>query len=98
MEQTERTGSGEMVYLIERYWPGVNEALLRSALPRLELIASAMTSEGVPVQHVGTLFMSADQVVFSVIRASSEASVRELNERAQLPVDRIAEVTVHGFR
>jgi hypothetical protein len=86
-----------MLYLIERYWTGVDEDLLRSALPRLELAARDMTKEGCPVQHMGTLFMTADQVVFSVIRAASEASVRELNRRAKLPLDRIAEVTMHGF-
>jgi hypothetical protein len=84
-------------YLIERYWPGVDEALLRSGLSRLELAAWAMTSEGRPVDHVGSLLMPADQVVFSVIRAGSEALARAVNERAQLPVDRIAEVTARGF-
>jgi hypothetical protein len=97
MERTDGSAPREAVYLVERYWPEVDEALLRSALPRLELAARAMTEEGRLVQHVGTLFMAADQVVFSVIRAGSEELARQLSERADMPVDRIAEVSVHGF-
>jgi hypothetical protein len=97
MNRTGSTGSIETTYLVERYWPEVDEALLRSVLPRLEDAARAMTAEGCPVDHVGSLLDPADQVVFSVIRAGSEAVVREVNDRARLPVDRIAMVTSHGF-
>jgi hypothetical protein len=92
-----RMGAAEATFLIERYWPGVDEAMLRSALPRLDMAARAMTVEGRPVDHVGSYLMPVDQVVISVIRAQSEAAVREVNERAEMPVDRIAEVTAHGF-
>jgi len=85
------------MYLVERYWPGVDAALLRAALPRLERAASALTEEGRPVAHVGSLLVEDDQVVFSVIAAGSESVVAEVNERAELPVDRIATVTRHGF-
>jgi Protein of unknown function (DUF4242) len=84
-------------YLVERYWPGVDEASLRDALPRLERAASALTAEGRPVEHVGSLLVADDEVVFSVISAGSESEVLEVNERAELPVDRIATVTPHGF-
>jgi hypothetical protein len=56
-----------------------------------------MTSEGHHVDHLGSLLVPADQVVFSIIRASSEAIARELNERAHLRVDRVAAVTSFGF-
>jgi hypothetical protein len=41
--------------------------------------------------------MPTDQVVLSVIKAESEATVRDVNERADLPVDRIAKIIAHGF-
>jgi hypothetical protein len=85
-------------FLVERYWPGIDDEGLRAALPRLEHVARAMQAEGRPVEHLGSLLMSADQVVFSVVRAGSEAAVREANERAGLPLDRIAEVVAFGFR
>jgi hypothetical protein len=97
MRQEGSVDTGEMTFLVERYWPGVDEALLRASLPRLEAAARAMTSEGRHVDHLGSLLVPADQVVFSVIRASSEALAREVNERAHLRVDRIAAVTSVGF-
>ncbi len=78
-------------FLVERYWPGIDLSTLRGLLPRLEAVARAMTAEGTPVEHVGSILMPVDGVVFSLIAAGDEALVRELNERAALPVDRIAE-------
>ncbi len=77
-------------FLVERYWPGVDLTVLRDVLPRLEAAARAMTAEGSPVEHVGSIFMPVDQVVFSLITARDESLVRQLNERADLPADRIA--------
>jgi hypothetical protein len=78
-------------FLVERYWPGVDLATLRDALPRLEAAAQAMTAAGSRVVHVGSILMPVDEVVFSLIAARDEVHVRELNERAALPADRIAE-------
>ncbi len=77
-------------FLVERYWPDVDLATLRDALPRLEAAARAMTAEGTRVEHVGSILMPVDQVVFSLIAADDESLVRQLNERADLPADRIA--------
>ena len=41
------------------------------------------------MEHVGSILMPVDEVVFSLIAARDEWLVRELNERAGLPVDRI---------
>jgi hypothetical protein len=78
-------------FLVERYWPGVDLATLKAALPRLEAAAHAMTAAGSRVEHVGSILMPVDEVVFSLIAAGDEALVRQLNERADLPADRIAE-------
>ncbi len=78
-------------FLVERYWPGIDLARLRDVLPRLEAAARAMTAEGSRVEHVGSILMPVDQVVFSLIAAGDESLVRQLNERANLPADRIAE-------
>ena len=77
-------------FLVERYWPGVDLATLRAALPRLEAAARAMSAEGRQVRHVGSILMPLDEVVFTLIAAGDESLVRQLNERADLPVDRIA--------
>src|SRR5262245_26200585 len=77
-------------YLVECYWPGIDEPRLRAVLPNLERAARDMRAEGQAVEHVGSILMPADQVVFTLIDASSEAVVREVNERADLRIDRIA--------
>ena len=78
-------------FLVERYWPGIDLGTLVAALPRLEAAARAMTAEGARVEHVGSILMPVDEVVFSLIAAGDEGVVRRVNERAELPVDRIAE-------
>jgi hypothetical protein len=81
---------GTRTFLVERYWPGIDEATARTVVWSLEREARAMTAEGIPVEHIGSILMPADQVVFSLIAAASESVVRHVNERAQMPLDRIA--------
>ena len=83
-------GDALETFLVERYWPGVDLAMLRDALPRLEAAARAMTAEGRVVEHVGSILMPVDQVVFSLIAAVDESAVHQLNARLDLPADRIA--------
>jgi hypothetical protein len=77
-------------FLVERYWPGVDEAIARTVVSNLERAARAMTAEGTPVEHVGSILMPADEVVFSLIEAVDERAARQVNERADVPLDRIA--------
>jgi hypothetical protein len=81
---------GTPTFLVERYWPGIDEQHLREVLADLERAARAMTDEGSPVTHVGSILMPVDQVVFSLIEAADEAAVRTVNERAAIPMDRVA--------
>lgn len=78
-------------FLVERYWPGVDVAALRVALARLDAVARSMADESGRVEHLGSILMPVDEVVFSLFTAPDAAVVRRLNERADLPVDRIAE-------
>jgi hypothetical protein len=81
-------------FLVERYWPDVDVARVRALLPRLDAAAEAMTREGTPVTHVASILMPVDQVLFSLVAAGDIALVRQLNERADLPADRIAEAVM----
>jgi hypothetical protein len=83
-------GDPTEAFLVERYWPDVDLAQLQAALPRLDAAAGAMAAEGHPVVHIGSILMPADHVVFSLFAAADETLVRQLNERADLPIDRIA--------
>ena len=75
-------------FLVERYWPASTS---RRSGPSsgLDAAAESMRPEGARVEHVGSILMPVDEVVFSLIAARDESLVRELNERAGLPVDRI---------
>lgn len=89
MDRPQTTSSEQSTFLVERYWPGIDELRLRAVLPNLERAARDMRAEGQSVEHVGSILMPADQVVFTLIAAPSELVVREVNERADLRIDRI---------
>lgn len=84
-------------FLVERYWPDVDESTARAVVTRLERAASAMTAEGMTVRHVVSILMPGDQVVFSLIQAADETVARQLNDRAELPLDRIAAAIAMGL-
>lgn len=90
MDRPQTSSSQRSTFLVERYWPGIDESRLRAILPNLEQAARDMRAEGQSVEHVGSILMPADQVVFTLIAAPSESAVREVNERADLRIDRIA--------
>ena len=77
-------------FLVERYWPDIDEARARALAASLEDAATAMAAEGIAVEHVGSILMPRDRVVFSLIAATDEASARQLTARVGAPADRIA--------
>jgi hypothetical protein len=86
-------------YLVERYWPGVNNELLAEALNRGRQVMRQMCAEGTPVHHVTSILIPAEEVVFSMYEAPSTTAVRQFNERAAIPVSRIvAAISVTGLR
>jgi hypothetical protein len=90
MDRDASTTEQPATYLVERYWPGIDEPTLRTLLPRLRDAADAVRAEGLEVESVATILMPADQVVFSLFSATSETAVRRVNELAALPFDRVA--------
>ncbi|HET7030210.1 MAG TPA: hypothetical protein VFI34_06845 [Candidatus Limnocylindrales bacterium] len=78
------------LFLVERYWPEIDEASARILAGRLARTAHAMTAQGVAVAHVESILMPRDRVVFSLIVAADEASVRQLTARVGAPADRVA--------
>jgi hypothetical protein len=76
------------VYLVERYWPGVTSEILLDALNRGRQMEQVST-EGTPVHHVTSILIPGEEVVFSLYEGQSTLAVRQLNERAAIPVSRI---------
>ena len=78
-------------YLVERYWPGVTSELLLEALNRGQRVMEQMSREGTPVRDISCTLIPSEEVVFSVYEGPSADAVRQLNERAGIPVSRIVE-------
>jgi Nickel responsive protein SCO4226-like len=78
-----------MVYLVERYLPGVPCDRLVTALGALADASRQMRSEGTCVHYVCSTIVTADEACFCQFEGSSAAVVAELNRRAGLPFDRI---------
>lgn len=81
-------------YLVERYWPGVTSELLVEALKRGRRVMEEMSSQGTRVRDISCTLIPSEEVVFSVYEGSSAAEVRQLNERAGIPVSRIVEAII----
>jgi hypothetical protein len=95
VDSGERETDRPATFIVERYWPGIDEAGLRAALPRLDGAVHFLAGEGFSLANLGSILMPADEVVFSLISARSESVVRRANELAGLPVDRVsAAITV----
>lgn len=77
-----------MVYVVERYLPG----LLRSdLLCRLSKLAGVegRADERVQVRYLGSTIVLGDEACYCEFEGPSEAAVAEANRRAGLPFDRI---------
>ena len=81
-------------YLVERYWPGVTRELLLEALDRARRVMDEMSAEGMRIREVSCTLIPGEEVVFSVYEGPSAYVVRQLNERAGIPVSRIVEAVL----
>lgn len=78
-----------MVYIVERYLPGLVPSDLARALHRLKRVTEELRSEGTAVRHLGSTIVPEDEACFCHFDAPSEAVVAEVNLRAGLRFDRI---------
>ena len=78
-----------MVYVVERYLPGLSRAELLPRLAGLELVIEELREEGLAVRYLGSTIVLQDEACFCQFEASSVTVVTEANRRADLPFDRI---------
>jgi hypothetical protein len=71
-------------FVVERYLPGMSEEALRRALKRL-----APATRGTAVRYIGSTILVEDEACFCHFEAPSAAEVAEVNQRAEMPLDRI---------
>jgi hypothetical protein len=81
-----------MVYVVERYLPGVSRAELERELTRLD-----EATRGTAVRYLGSTIVPDDEACLCQFEGPSAEAVAEANRRAGVPFDRIvAAVAVAG--
>ena len=84
-----------MVYVVERYLPGLDQRRLLRMLGSLGHVTEELRAEGTEVRYIGSTIVPADEACFCQFEGASEAAVAEANERAGVPFARIvAAITV----
>jgi uncharacterized protein DUF4242 len=84
-----------MVYVVERYLPGLSRSDLLRGLLRLEQ-GSEKAARGVGVRYLGSTIVLRDEACFCRFEGPSSDAVAEANRQAGVPFDRIVPaVTVH---
>ncbi len=78
-----------MVYLVERYVPGLVQNDLLDSLERLRVATDELRGEGASVRYLGSTIVPEDEACFCQFEGPSEAVVVEANRRAGMPFDRI---------
>jgi hypothetical protein len=79
--------------MVERRLPGFRGDQLPAAAAAAKRATAEMTDEGTPVRYLRSTFVPAEEKCFCLFDGPSEDAVREANERAQLPFERIVEAT-----
>jgi Nickel responsive protein SCO4226-like len=83
-----------MVYVVERYLPGLDQGELRGSLGRLGPATEELREEGIRVRYLGSTIVPGDEACFCQFEGPSEDAVAEANRRADLPFSRVVEAVV----
>ena len=79
-------------YMVERHLPGITPEQLSAAAGRAKSVTAEMTKHGKPVRYLRTTFLPEEEKAYCLFEASSAEQVKEANELAQIPLQRITEV------
>ena len=85
-----------MVYVVERYLPGLVCRELQRSLQQLERTADDPRSEDAQVRYLGSTIVPEDEACFCEFDAPSAAAVAAVNRRAGLHFDRIVPALIVG--
>jgi hypothetical protein len=80
-----------VIFVVERYLPGLVGGELEQALERVERAARQLNAEGAPVRYLGSTIVLEDEACFCQFEARSKDVIAAVNRRAQIPFDRIVE-------
>jgi hypothetical protein len=78
-----------MVYVVERYLPGLSGSDLLRRLSELEEATERLWTESAEVRYLGSTIVLKDEACYCRFEAPGQAAVAEANRRAGLSFDRI---------
>ena len=81
-----------MVYVVERYLPGLNGGELLRGLHQLQQSTLQHVGDTSAVRYLGSTIVIGDDACYCHFEASSPAAVIDANRLVGLPVDRIVAV------
>ena len=79
-------------YMVERHLPGITPEQLTAAAARAKSVTAEMTQQGKPVRYLRSTFLPGEEKAFCLFDAPTPERVKEANEAAQIPFQRIIEV------
>ncbi len=78
-------------YMVERYLPGIKPDELAAAAGRAKATTAEMTAEGTPVRYLRSTFIPGEEKCYCLFEGETEEAVRQANQRAEIPLERITE-------
>lgn len=78
-------------YMVERHLPGFAEEQLPAAAGAAKSSSAELTQEGTPVHYIRSTFVPGSDKCYCLFEGASEEAVRDVQERAGLPYERIHE-------
>jgi len=79
-------------YMVERHLPGITPDQLGAAAGRAKSTTEEMTATGIPVRYLRSTFVPTEDKCYCLFEGGSEDAVRQAQDRAEIPFDRIVEV------
>lgn len=77
-------------YIVQRSLPGISQDELAQAQQSAIQTARKLSDAGVNVEYVRSTFLPDSDQCFCMFRAEAPEAVRQLNEEAGLPFERVA--------
>ena len=78
-------------YMVERHLPGIKTEELAGAAARAKETTAKMTEEGTPVRYLRSTFIPGEEKCYCLFEGPNEDSIREANQRAEIPFERVTE-------
>jgi hypothetical protein len=73
----------------ELYMPGVTPEQLLDTARRTKAASAEMTAEGTRLTYLSSTLLSADETCYCLFQGDSAQAVRQANDRAGIPYERI---------